>query len=141
MKDPHAGVAGVAAITLLLLGKYAALQSLLGAGQLAGLWLAPLLGRAAILALMLALPYSSPGGSGAVVHARLPRRVAGAVLASAVLAGLWWAPLAVLCGLATLALWCVWLRRRLGGATGDAYGAAVEGVELLTLLLLALQAG
>ena len=38
--------------------------------------------------------------------------------------------------LAAAAGFGVWMKRRLGGVTGDVLGAAVELLELLTLLLL-----
>lgn len=136
MKDPHVGVAGVAAVVLVLLGKYAALQSLLDAGHAGMIWMVPMLGRAAIVALMLALPYASAGGLGEVIHAHLPRRAALGVVVAVSLVGMWWAAGAVLAIAAVLVAWGRWLRRCLGGATGDAYGAAVEGSELIALLAL-----
>lgn len=136
MKDPHAGVAGVTAIGLVLLGKYAALESLIGAGHAGLIWAVPVLGRAAIVVLMLALPYTSAGGLGEVIHAAVPRRAALGVVVAVGLVGMWWAAGAVLAIAAVLVAWGCWLRRRLGGATGDAYGAAVEGSELIALLAL-----
>lgn len=137
MKDPHVGVAGVTAVVLVLLGKYVALESLIAAGHAGMIWMVPVLGRAAILALILALPYASAGGLGEVTHRHLPRRAALGVVLAVGLAGLWWAAGTVLVIAAVVVPWGLWLRRRLGGATGDAYGASVEVTELIALLALA----
>lgn len=141
LKDPHVGVAGVTAIVLVLVGKYAALASLFETGRAGMVWMVPVLGRAAIVALMLALPYASAGGLGEAVHARLPRRAALAVVLAAGVAGLWWCAGAVLAVAVVLVPWGYWLRARLGGASGDAYGAAVEAGELVALLTLAAAQG
>jgi adenosylcobinamide-GDP ribazoletransferase len=57
MKDPRSGAAGVTAVGLILILKFAALGALLAEYSWLALWIAPLLGRAAIVLMLLRLPY------------------------------------------------------------------------------------
>lgn len=139
MKDPAAGPVAVSLLVLILLLKWAALTALLEQQEPTPLWTAPLLGRTAILLLMLTADYVSPAGLAASWLANADFRamrwsIGAALLLALGLAG--WPPLLAACGV----LW--WLRRaalaRLGGVTGDVYGAAVELVETAVLLAVAL---
>lgn len=138
MKDPNCGPAGVVALVLVLLLKFAALQALLVHGAWVALVLAPLLARSALPALFLTTPYVRPGGLGDVLARCLPRRaalfvvlgvLAGIPLATGV-NGLWplLAALASFIGLRALML------QRLGGTTGDTAGALVEIIETAVLV-------
>ena len=138
MKDPASGPMGVAALVLVLLLKFAALEALLDSGNHGALVLAPMLGRAGALALFLSTPYVRPGGLGQALADHLPRREAGHVL---VLAGL----LAVILegGTAFVMLLAAgalgWglralMLRRLGGTTGDTAGVLIELVEAAALV-------
>lgn len=142
MKDPNCGPAGVVALVVTLLLKFAALQALLAHGAWMALAFAPLLGRTTLPVLFLTTPYVRPGGLGDVLARSLPRRaalfvvlaaLAGVPLATGV-QGLW----PVLAALVAF----VWLRalmmRRLGGATGDTAGALVEIVEVAVLVMVAM---
>lgn len=139
LKDPRCGTAGVAAVVLVLMLKFSALQAG-GEEGTAALVLAPFLGRTAVVALFLSTPYVRPGGLGATLSTHLPRRRgAWAVALSALLALAAWGVhgLAALVIAAALllglrALMC----RRLGGTTGDTAGAVVELVETALLLVL-----
>ncbi|WP_434213453.1 adenosylcobinamide-GDP ribazoletransferase [[Pseudomonas] boreopolis] len=141
MKDPRSGPAGVVALVLVLLLKTAALASL-AASAWCGLWLAPLLARAALVAAFLALPYVRAGGMGAGLAAgaaRLPCAIAVlATLLAALLAARMQGALAVLAAGVVFALWWRACRKRLGGMTGDTCGALVELVEVAVLVALAL---
>ncbi|PWB51673.1 MAG: adenosylcobinamide-GDP ribazoletransferase [Nitrosomonadales bacterium] len=141
MKDPRSGPAAVSTLMLTLLLKFAALAALLKAEAWPALLLAPLLGRSALVALLLTTPYVRPGGMGSALASHLPRiaallalLLAAAGVLSAGKPG--WLALA-----AALAAWLLlrWLMvRRLGGTTGDTLGAAVELTETAVLLALAL---
>jgi adenosylcobinamide-GDP ribazoletransferase len=140
MKDPASGPLGVAAICLLLLVKFAAIQELLRRDQAWLLMFPPILGRASILALLLTTPYVRVGGLASAMSAGLPRLALWMVLA-AVVAGIWiglgmpggWLLAgAVLCGSALRWLMVV----RIGGITGDTLGASVEIIEMVALVLL-----
>lgn len=141
MRDSNVGAFAVAGAASLLILKYAALLSLLTIvtpGKEWSLLLFPMLSRWSMVILLGAFPYVRAGGLGSPFHqvrARLATLVAGvsALLAAVLLAGIGGAGM-----LAGLSL-CAWLMGRgmvglLGGLTGDAYGAANEVVEVLTLI-------
>lgn len=138
MKDPRCGPAGVVALVLLLLLKVAALAVLLRTGT-AGLWLAPLLGRAALTALFLWVPYVRRAGLGSPLLGASRRACMaslGGVLLLVLVAG--WHGLIALA--AAIGAWLAWVRSgrlRIGGFTGDTAGAATEMIEAVVLLVLA----
>jgi adenosylcobinamide-GDP ribazoletransferase len=141
MKDPRSGPAGISAIVLVLLLKFAALAALVKAPAWQALLLAPLLGRSALVGLMLATPCARPGGMGATPAEHLPRRSAVLILL-AVAAGVSFGGISGLAALLAAAAGWVVLRRmmlrRLGGMTGDTLGASVELIEVAVLVILAL---
>lgn len=139
MKDPSSGPIAVMVLILVLLLKWAVVATLIQQNNLVCLMLAPLLGRTAILVLMLSTPYVSPEGIAEKIMQNLPFADARlVVLISLVFAGLMMGWVNVL--LAGLVL--LWVRNtalsRLNGATGDVYGAAVELVETSALLAVVL---
>lgn len=145
LKDPASGPAGVTALVLLLLVKFTALVALLEAQAPTILWVAPVLGRAALVFLLFSMPYVRPGGIGAAQAAHLPRTAAVVMLVAVALApplllgtrGLWLLVAVVLLLLVLRRL----MRQRLGGATGDTLGASCELVEAAALVVMALTGG
>ncbi|MBS3965258.1 MAG: adenosylcobinamide-GDP ribazoletransferase [Methylomonas sp.] len=139
MKDPAAGPMAVVALVLVLMLKGTALRQIIEQGQWLPLLMTPVLGRSAILALMLTMPYVSPNGLAAALYTRLPRTAARGVLALSLLLAVVTLGLlpVVLTALLVLAVRTAAMRR-LGGATGDVYGAAVELGETALLVALAL---
>ncbi|WP_036555901.1 adenosylcobinamide-GDP ribazoletransferase [Nocardioides insulae] len=150
MKTGTAGPAGVVALVVVLGLQAAALGSLSTAGStpLAGALLAgvAVLVSRCSLALCCArgIPSARPGGLGDLYSGSVPRTgvlvswaVAAAVLAAlAPVAGLpWWRGLlAMLLAAAVVGLLIRHTTRRLGGVTGDVFGASVE-LSLATILL------
>lgn len=139
MKDPSAGPIAVTVLLLVLLLKWACLVEVIQQGKLVVLMLVPLLGRCAILLLMLSTTYISPKGLAEKIVENLPFADARwVVVISLVFAGLMigWANV-LFAGIALL-----WIRNmaltRLGGTTGDVYGAAVELTEAAALLAVVL---
>ncbi len=146
MKDSRIGAYGAVGLLLMLGLKAAVLASLPLAAAVPALLLAHTASRTAAVALIRVLPYA-----GDVEHAKakpLAQRIGTAgvlvavgwvALAAVVL--VWHQPqqaqvvlTALLLALAGTA-WCGrWLRRRLGGYTGDALGATQQITELLLLL-------
>ncbi len=139
MRDPHVGTFGVAAIVLVLLGKYAALGSLAGRPRSLTLLGAAILARTSILIVAGSAPYARPEGTGrALTDATRPRDALLALflclatgsilrgwpglLAATTVAAFSW-------GLAQFA------KPRLGGVTGDILGADVELAELSFLMV------
>lgn len=144
MRDSRIGAHGASALVLVLIVKVTAVGELLGPGRAAGwaLVAAPCLARFAAVPLVVLFPYARPQGLGKAFHeGGGAREVAvAAVLAAVVVAGagLRAIPPAAAALAAALGLAFV-VRRRLGGLTGDAYGAAIELAELAFLLVAGLR--
>ncbi|MGH2995111.1 MAG: adenosylcobinamide-GDP ribazoletransferase [Gaiellaceae bacterium] len=141
MREPGIGAFGASALVLDLIVKTAALASLLASPR-AGLAVvaAFALGRAAPLPLAVALRYArEKAGSGRVLtdHVGVGAVLAGSALAAGTAlaaVGLQTTGVMVLvAGAAVLTLAAV-LRSRLGGVTGDGFGAAAEVVGTLALV-------
>ncbi|MBU8975515.1 adenosylcobinamide-GDP ribazoletransferase [Lysobacter sp. MMG2] len=142
MKDPRSGPAGVTALVLLLLLKFAALASIAPSAW-ASLWIAPLLARMAVTAAFIGTPYVRSGGLGTGL-AEAPRVACALALllgaTACALAG-WRGAIALACAVVVFVMWRRACMRRLGGITGDTAGALVELVEASVLVGLALYSG
>lgn len=140
MADSRVGASGVQALALLLLLRAAGLLCLAAAAPSALLW-AAFWGRVAPLLAMQWFPYLRDQGS-AGFHRQHWRGLAPELtpallaLVLATVLGVWfgWAGPQVV-GLVPAVLVPIWLGRRLGGHSGDSYGACVEWAESLALLL------
>ncbi|HEU0197786.1 MAG TPA: adenosylcobinamide-GDP ribazoletransferase [Nevskiaceae bacterium] len=135
MKDPRSGPAGVTAIVLDLLIKFAALASLSHAWALI---LVLALGRAAAAALLLTTPYVRAAGLGAALQ-DAPRAACWAAIALCVVVCLTTGNLGLRAVVATAIVWLAWraaLLQRLGGCTGDTAGALIEMAEAGALIAL-----
>ncbi|SFF02623.1 cobalamin-5'-phosphate synthase [Dyella marensis] len=133
MKDPNCGPMGVTAVVLTLLLKFAALAS---APAWPGVWLAPLLGRAALVAAFLFVPYVRAGGMGEGLAAS-SRAVNTAVLATVAVGCLFAGLRGAASLMVAMALFVAWRRaclQRLGGMTGDTCGALAELTEAAVLI-------
>ena len=137
MADSHVGAFGIVGVILLLLLKYVALSS---APVLPALLLMPTLSRWAMVSVIFVFPYAKNSGMGLAFKqgANWQRfTIATAIALLAAVAVLQWWGLAL-----TATLWLVvfgvarYFRSRLGGLTGDNYGAVNELAEVLVLLLL-----
>ena len=154
MRDPHLGTFGLVGGLLLLLGKFAAIQSLVrGPASVANgalsvdfcarvICAAVIISRCLVLLLAAKARYPRSEGTGKpVIEAtRWPEAVAFAVLAAAVS----WYAAPHFSGVLALGIFLppflgVWLlrwicQRRLNGTTGDCLGAAIEMSEVLFLI-------
>jgi adenosylcobinamide-GDP ribazoletransferase len=154
MRRPDVGPFGVAVLVLVLLVQITALAAT-GPGALgaAALVLAVVTGRVAVvMATGPGSPAARPEGFGALVAAATPTRTAAAVTAALLVvaaaggAGLGGPALAlraaaaVLAGLLAAELVRLIALRRLGGLTGDVYGALIEVCTAVVLLVLAITA-
>jgi len=135
MQDPTVGALAVVMLILVLLLKWTCLQTMLVQQNYSALWLAPLLGRCAILGLMLSTPYIRAGGLGSPLTNSLPRSLASWVLLiGGIIAIVADAAVPLLCAVLMLLGVRYLAMQRLGGVTGDVYGAAVELVEMAVLV-------
>jgi adenosylcobinamide-GDP ribazoletransferase len=145
LRDVHAGAFGIVGASLLLLTKYTTLAALPDAIRLPALVLVPTLGRWGMSGAVLLYPYARPGpGLGRKAKAgagagQLAVATVTVLLTTALAwcAGLSWAA-PVLLALAAVAMLAIgrWIQSRLGGLTGDAYGALCELGETASLLAL-----
>lgn len=141
MKDPYCGPMALAAVALVLLLKFASIQSL---SRVSGVLLVfvPMLARSIVPLLFATTPYVRPGGSGSALAAAQSRTtnlsvIAVAWIAVVVVAGLQGLGL-VLALIGAFAILRYAMMRRLGGMTGDTAGALIEVSETSMLLTLAL---
>lgn len=132
MADPHIGSFGMVAIVLQLLAKLVLLHTVTDIWPLV---LVPFAARGGSLA-WARLPPLKPGLGASLAGAVRTRDLLGwaAVLAGAAV----WQP-ALLAAPFLIVGWLVWLKRRLGGVSGDCHGAGIELVEsgLLVALVVA----
>jgi adenosylcobinamide-GDP ribazoletransferase len=139
MSDTRVGAFGIVGVVLLLLLKYISLTS---APILPALLLMPTLSRWAMVSIIFTFPYAKSSGMGLAFKqgATWQRLTVATIIALIVAVALlkWW-------GLTLMAvLWLIvfgiagYFRSRLGGLTGDNYGAINELSEVLVLLLIIL---
>ena len=129
MKLPDVGAFGVAAVGLIVLIDWAAISSMATANIWVIFAVVGLMSRTAPLVVMATTSYVSPGGLGRSYSTLSRSKLLSAILvalAVAFVAGGWLALAAGLAGLAAAFVVGLVANRRLGGATGDIYGAAVE---------------
>jgi adenosylcobinamide-GDP ribazoletransferase len=140
MKDPRCGPAGVVALVVVLLLKFAALASMDPVAWSA-LLLAPLLARAGLTALFLTTPYVRSGGLGAGLAGApgRPCAIALAITAGFCLLAGWHGLLALMAATLVFGVWRHACLVRLGGFTGDTAGALAEMIEVAVLVALAVR--
>lgn len=139
MRDSRTGSFGVAAVAVALLLTDAALLSLPEPARRGMLLLAPALGRWAMVLGVALFPYARPEGLGRLYHQHarpwpMVAAGAGALLLSLAVFGP--AGLALLAAASLVAMGGGWFAcRRLGGVTGDIYGAIGVLSECILYLL------
>lgn len=138
MKDPRLGGFGAAGLILLLLIKLAALDGALRSPHaLLALIAIPALARWAAVGAAKAYPSARPGGMGDTFRRGLGRRelvIATGLAALAAAPLLWRGPILwAAAGLALLTMARL-AHSRLGGLTGDVYGAIIELAETAALI-------
>jgi adenosylcobinamide-GDP ribazoletransferase len=141
MDDPRAGAFGVTAIVFVILCKVHAIASL-DASRRTALLLAPTLARWAMAALAYRSKPAKEGlGAHMILHmtgARLLFATATAIVIAVASAGLRGLVTMALVALSALAL-KYYFKRRLGGVTGDIFGALAELGEAIVLVAFAVE--
>ena len=138
MKDSRVGAFGATALALVLMAKVLALGEAAGRGAWPLLVLAPAVARACVVPLVVLFPYARARGlgttftrqSGAAQLALSTAIAAGAVACTWDLAAAVALPVAATTALVVAAV----AKKRLGGLTGDVYGAAIELSETAFVL-------
>lgn len=138
MRDSRVGAFGVIGAVAFLLLRYSALVALDGGWRPIGLLLPPLLGRWALALAIVAYPYARAAGMGvAFKEAARPWHIALATFAAALVGvGVWWpwgGGALVVAAIVTMVA-ARFIIGRLGGLTGDCYGAINELVEAALLI-------
>jgi adenosylcobinamide-GDP ribazoletransferase len=136
MRDSRIGAHGAMALVLALAAKVAAVHEVLRSGATWPLLCCPVLGRWSSVPLVIFFPYARQEGLGRAMtdHGRPLHFAQATLLAGACVVwsgdrvlGPSAAALAAALGIA------LFVRRRLGGLTGDVYGAAIELAEIAFL--------
>ncbi len=144
MQDSRAGSFGIVGVCLLLLVKYVSLNAVPDGWLMPTLVLMPVVSRWAMVYAVFAYPYAKPSGLGKAFKqgARWWRFVIATVITLVVAV-----VLAQLAGfIIMLAIWIIvvamaaYLKGKLGGLTGDTYGAINEVAEVCLLILVCLLA-
>jgi adenosylcobinamide-GDP ribazoletransferase len=136
MRDSRIGSAGACAIALALIAKVVCCAELVARGDLRALVAFPAIARWAVVPLVTMFPYARAEGIGRpFAGGARPLDLGWATIATlpvVIYAGSpGFAPLVAAAG-AALAV-AAWMQRRLGGLTGDVYGAAIEIAEIACL--------
>ena len=149
MKDSRVGSFGVIAIILLLLWKWALLHDLPDSLLVPALISMMTFGRFAMILAILRFPYARPEGMGKAFALYAGTHSLGPALATllGLLAVFYFVTGPLVCGIAAAAalaaiLFAFWFGRwtthKLGGMTGDTYGAVTELSELVVLTVFVL---
>jgi len=140
MRDSRIGTFGALALFLVVLARTGALANLAEPHLvLPALMAAAAVSRAALPALLLALPGARPDGLAATAGRPHPARVAAGAALAALLTLVLLGPAAVtglLVGAGLALLLAAFAQRRLGGVTGDVLGAVQQLAELGFLIAL-----
>ena len=141
LKDSRHGTYGVVSLVLLVAVQWSALASLPTPWAVAGLVSAHILGRAAILGILLTSRPARPDGLGTDYSAGLRRgscvvAMALAIVAGGVATGIWIALTVALVAVTTVAV-VVLAFRKIGGISGDVLGAAEQLGEAAVLIAIA----
>lgn len=142
MKDSRVGAMGVTAAILLILTKAAALYEMFQFQSLMVLMISPVLARCCLVLAIGFCPYISEKGIGIGMRSGLNlwKIILGLVFCISLGFFIWGVKalfVILFSGLSGLAL-VVYLIRRLGGLTGDGYGALVEWTETTALICILL---
>lgn len=142
MRDPRLGSFGAIALILVVLAEIALLSAMSPFRGLEGLVVAGALSRLAVLVTIMSLPYVRSDGLGVAVtggRRRLDLVIGSACALIVCLLDVRRALIALVLVALTSLLVSGLARRRIGGATGDVYGACSEMGQLAALVAFAVQ--
>ncbi len=138
MKDSRVGAFGAMAFCLLIVVKYSLIMDIESALLPLAVLVMPIVGRIAVVIGITFYPYARASGLGKVFYECSHRQtlyVAG-ITALLLLVPLGkTALISAAIGIAVAAIFCQYVSKKLGGLTGDVYGAIVELTEIAALLV------
>jgi adenosylcobinamide-GDP ribazoletransferase len=138
MRDSRIGAHGAAALNLLLIGKVAGVAQAVERHDLLALLAFPTIGRWLAALLVVLFPYARPDGIGLAFNGEAGRLQGGIATAIAAVTIAVLGPALILPSLGAgvvVFAFAFWMHRRLGGLTGDVYGASIELGEVAMLVL------
>lgn len=142
MKDSRSGALGVIAAILLLMVKTAAVYEILQIDHLTWMMLPPIVARFMLIAAIWHWPYAVDQGIGSGLRKGLNRwQILAYTLGLLATVSMWQGMAGLIVLLLTLGTswrFAESVNRRLGGLTGDVYGALVEWSESMALVLIVL---
>ncbi|MDU2065833.1 MAG: adenosylcobinamide-GDP ribazoletransferase [Sporomusaceae bacterium] len=139
MKDSRVGASGVTVFVLLVLAKWALIEEISPAFLPAALITMPVISRVALSLSVTLYGYARPEGIGKLFAEYTGKREAlqafclGALILIPLSVLEWRAALAAGISLVFSHLFCRYVEKKLGGLTGDTYGAVTELTELVAL--------
>jgi adenosylcobinamide-GDP ribazoletransferase len=137
MRDPRVGSFGVIALVLVLVGDISLLSTMSPGRAMAGLLVAGAISRLAVLAVIVSIPYARSEGLGVAVaggHRARDLVVGASVTVMVCLIDPRRSAVAVALSMVAALLVIGLAQRRIGGATGDVYGACSELCQLAVLV-------
>ena len=138
MKDSRVGSFGVIAFVSLMLVNWTVLRDIPPALVMTALFVMPVIGRMAMVMVIAFFPYARKEGMGKVFSDMADRKTVAIAGITAVLFVVPWgqaAAAALAAGLGFAWLLGRWLSEKLGGLTGDTYGAVETLTETMVLLV------
>ncbi len=141
MKDHAVGAFGTVGIVLALMLKYGLILGLLETGEVKNLLIFPVVSRTAMVLLAYLLPYARlEGGLGEAMATLTTGKILCLAGGSAViivgLVGRWQGLLTLAVVFALTWVLALYFKKRLGGVTGDVFGAVNELMEISALMLI-----
>ena len=138
MKDSRVGAFGAMAFSLLIVVKYSLIMDIEFSLLPLALLTMPIVGRIAVVIGIVFYPYARVNGLGKVFYDCSHRQtlwVAGITALLLILPLGKIAMISAVVGVIAAVLFCEYVNKKLGGLTGDVYGAIVELTEIVALLM------
>lgn len=138
MKDSRVGAFGAMAFTLLVFVKYSLIMDIEFSMLPLALLVMPIVGRIAVVIGIVFYPYARANGLGKVFYECSHRQTlcVGGITALLLIIPLGkLAMISTVLGIGGAVLLCEYVNNKLGGLTGDVYGAIVEVTEIIALLV------
>ena len=138
MKDSRVGAFGAMAFSLLILVKYSLIIDIESMLLPLALLVMPIVGRAAVVIGITLYPYARENGLGKVFYQCSHRHTLYIAGITTLLLLIALGEIAIISGIAGIVItivFCQYVSKKLGGLTGDVYGAIIELTEIIVLVV------